>query len=185
MMFNERVTMRFRRGVALGLALGVLSVSGLRTAQAQAPNTGVVIFAVELDWEAVTDNNEDGIPELPSLSVEDLHGIRFGQSPDAVTNLHFLPSSPPCGSYDVAGESFTSDMAAYVIHRGKPYSALVYPMQPQKPAYHSLLLSDDIVDAHVCWAKEDSFGQVSLQEEFDADSTRVFAFVTAWVRVAE
>ena len=77
-----------------------------------------------------------------------------------------------------------SDSYAKILHRGRPYSVLVYSMGPQRPAYHSILRSQDILHTESCWVRIDTgTGHLLVEQQYSNTTSYAFVFVTASVRV--
>lgn len=171
----------FQRCAVALIAQWILPIVLLVTAAgaAEPQDETVATFVLQFDLGQLPDLDLDGVPDLPDLQSDEFKLIHFEEQQNFGDLIFFSSTSPPCGAFEVAGTLITSDSTATLVHRGRPYSVFVYRQAYGVPPYRSTLLTSDILHTESCWAADNSYSQVRLQSQFDTDTSRCLAFVTA------
>jgi hypothetical protein len=102
-------------------AMTVTAMTAGNPASAGDVQTVPVTFALAIDSRDLPDEDEDGIPDIPDFTSDDLIGILIGRvEGTAVSTFNFAGGSNTCGEYNVSGTSWLRQVQqAKILRKGR------------------------------------------------------------------
>ena len=182
---------RFRVLAAAVVCVALALLSTQRLAQAEAPETVSVTFAVKVPSNPYW---EDDPTELSDYVGEDTVVILIGDLVQSgVGTTSFGSGSLPCDGVEVAGTAWVSLGHGTIVNKGGPIYTTIWKMvtewpTPSSPAPppHYALVAHEITEIHACWAyKEGGSGSCYVQEDWNSTTDFVFVIVTGEFRVKD
>jgi hypothetical protein len=169
------------------LAITVTAMTAGNPASAGDVQTVPVTFALAIDSRDLPDEDEDGIPDIPDFTSDDLIGILIGRvEGTAVSTFSFAGGSNTCGEYNVSGTSWLRQVQqAKILRKGRPIMVAVYGDNVLSPPELSFLQMRDTITVDACWVKLNPGDEGVVQSEYDGDTVGLFVIVTAEFRVTD
>lgn len=161
------------------------TLNSVAQTNAQNSETVEITFALVINPNALPDENQDGVPEIPEFTTDDFMAIVIGRSQTTATgSLNFAGGSPPCGDVEVEGSSWLRRLVpAMMVGKGHPIDAEVYGDYIQFPPEHSVVLARDVIALDACWFKFNGSDEAVVQSEYDGETVSLFVVVTAEFRI--
>ena len=175
---------RFRVLAAAVVCVALALLSTQRLAQAEAPETVSVTFAVKVPSNPYWG---DDPTELSDYVGEDTVVILIGDLVQSgVGTTSFGSGSLPCDGVEVAGTEWLSLGHGTIVNKGGPIYTTIWTMGSPTPPPHYALVAHKITEIHACWAFQDGgTGECYVQEDWNAGTDFVFVIVTGEFRVKD